>query len=134
MPGTSPIGRAGARTLVIHQTSAPDVTWVSTGRAGFWPQPAKQAVQLIAILPAEPPVSAQQRLRRDEPDQLHPPEEQPGRGGDNRAADAAQLRFAVLPRRARPAPPRGGTRCAAWLRRPPCHRRRRTAAWSRPGR
>jgi hypothetical protein len=66
MPGTSPIGRAGTRTPVIHQTSAPDVTWVSAGRAGFWPQPAKQAIQLIAILPADqPPVSAHQRLRRD---------------------------------------------------------------------
>jgi hypothetical protein len=66
MPGTSPIGRAGTRTPIAHQTSGPDVTWVSAGWAGFWPQPAKQAIQLIAIPAADqPPMSAHQRFRRD---------------------------------------------------------------------
>src|SRR6266851_3666332 len=43
-------------------------------------------------------------------------------------------RLSGMPRRARPAPPRGRTRCATWLRRLSCRRGCRTAASSRPGR
>jgi len=59
--------RAGMHAYPGHSSDQrPDVTWVSACWAGFWPQPAKQAIQLIAIPSVDqPPVPVHQRFRRD---------------------------------------------------------------------
>jgi hypothetical protein len=80
---------APARVLPRHlhgQCHQPGVDWRPSCPGRIGPPPADQ-----------PPVPAQQRVRRDQPAPPHRPGQQAGQGGEHRAAGPVQPRLRVLP-------------------------------------